>query len=462
MALALFSCEGDRTLDPRPNVIVIVADDAGYADFGFMGSTDLETPNLDQLAKNGTIFTDAHTSATVCAPSRAGLISGRYQQRFGFECNGVGDTLGLPVRIPTMGEVFKQAGYQTAAIGKWHLGKEEPYHPNNRGFDYFYGFLAGSRSYFPNENADQAGHPQAILRNNQQVSFSGYLTDVLGEQAVKYIKTNRSRPIFMYLSFNAVHTPMEAEEADLQRFDGHARQTLAAMTWSMDKNIGRVVDALQAEQLLSNTIIFFLSDNGGATNNQSSMGPLKGWKGNKYEGGHRVPFLVSWSDSLPAGQRYDGLTSALDIFPTALAAAGIPPVFTDGVNLLPFIRGEVEGPPHQSLFWRKDQMAAARIDSIKLIRLNGYGLRMYNLEQDLGETTDLVRVDPKRYLRTKAALNNWEESLSSPKWLESQAWNEVTFEIHQALMENREPNYINPRQMNAFKEKVQSDSTLTQ
>ena len=223
----------------KPNIIVILADDAGYIDFGFMESKDLETPEIDKLAESGIIFSDAHVSATVCAPSRAGLLTGQYQQRHGFEANGK-PGFGLSDEVVTMADVFKAGGYKTYALGKWHLGSDDPSdHPNKRGFDDFYGFLSGGRSYFPIKNPT---NDIMLQHNGERVVFDGYLTDVLGEQSVKFVteSAKNKEPFFMYLAYNAVHTPMEAKEEDLKRFEGHSRQTLAAMTWSLDENVGKL------------------------------------------------------------------------------------------------------------------------------------------------------------------------------------------------------------------------------
>ena len=299
LMLGLSSCRFSKTGAPgqdaqQPNIIVMLIDDAGYADFGFAGSEDLRSPHIDRLAEEGVIFSEAYVSATVCGPSRAGLITGRYQQRFGFECNPSGNFTGLALDEKTIGDALQEAGYVTAAFGKWHLGNDPQYRPNARGFDYFWGFLSGSRNYFSNDNQDQPGHTHSIRENAVFTQFEGYLTDRLGDKAVEFIDRNKERPFFIYWSPNAVHTPMEATEADLALFEDHPRQVLAAMTWSLDRAVGSIVDKLEEEGLLDNTLIFFLSDNGGAHNNQSSNAPLTGFKGNKYEGGMRVPFFVHW------------------------------------------------------------------------------------------------------------------------------------------------------------------------
>lgn len=437
----------------RPNILVIIADDAGYHDFGFMGSEDIPTPHLDSLAEMGTIFSDAHVTATVCSPSRAGLMTGRYQQAFGHECNVPPHTQGMEPSEHTLADALKTAGYRTMAVGKWHLGNRSVYHPNVRGFDEFYGFLEGSRSYFPNQRIDHPENYHAILRNRTQVDFDGYLTDVLTNEALGLLEESKDQPWFMFLSYNAPHTPMEAKEEDLQRFTGHPRQTYAAMMASMDDNIGRVRDWLDTTGQMQNTLIFFLSDNGGAENNQSSNVPLKGWKGNKFEGGHRVPFFVTWKGRLPSGHRFDGLTSALDIFATSIAAAGLEKSTgkpLHGTNLIPYLTGVRDGDPHQQLFWRKDKMAAMRQGPMKLIRLEGLGFRLYDLSSDLAESVDLRDELPDLFTSMAESMEEWERTLVAPYWYEDEGWNAVTYEIHHALMENRKPNFRTPTERTAF------------
>lgn len=435
----------------KPNIIVILIDDAGYADFGFMGCKDLDTPNIDRLAKSGIVFTDAHVSATVCAPSRAGLMTGKYQQRFGFEANDTGDKnsgdIGLSDDVVTMADVFKGNGYKTIALGKWHLGGHESDHPNKRGFDEFYGFETGSRSYFPIKNPSKK---KMLQHNGEHIQFKGYMTDVLGDQSVRFIEENKENPFFMYLSYNAVHTPMEAKKEHLEKYKNHPRQKLAAMTWSLDENIGKLQLKLEELEIADNTLIYFLSDNGGAANNTSSGGLLKGWKGNKFEGGHRVPFIVSWPSQIKAGEIFNGLSSSLDIFTTSLAAANIKKennLILDGVNLLPYLKGERTGDPHETLFWRKLEEAGARIGDYKLIRIKGFGSTMYNLEADLGETNNLKEVNQKKFNNLEKELQKWESQMKEPLWAEPRDWMDVTHHIHKSLMQNKEALYSNPYQM---------------
>ena len=429
--------------DPLPNIIIILVDDAGYIDFGFMGSEDLSTPRIDELAESGVVFTDAHVSASVCAPSRAGLMTGQYQQRFGFEANGTAG-IGLSDDVLTIADVLQQNDYNTYALGKWHLGEESSDHPNERGFDKFYGFLAGSRSYFPLKNPSDE---QALQHNGKRVTFEGYMTDALGDQSVAFVEQSKDTPFFMYLAYNAVHTPMDAKEEDLEKFKDHPRQKLAAMTWSLDENVGKLLDKLDELSIRENTLIYFLSDNGGAHNNDSKTGPLKGWKGNKFEGGHRVPFVVSWSQQVAGNQTFEGLTSSLDIFATSLAAAGIEKpenVLLDGVNLLPHLTGEKEGEPHEKLFWRKLDKSAARVGDYKVISLEGYDSVMYNLNDDLGEVNDLSTAEKDMFSKVMRDYRQWEAPLMKPLWAEGKEWVDVCSHIHKRLMQNKEAAYKDP------------------
>lgn len=450
----LAGCSETREEEPsggkavQPNIVVILVDDAGYADFGFQGETDLSTPNIDSLAASGVIFSDAHVTATVCSPSRAGLLTGRYQQRFGYESNSPPEEQGLDTMERTMADLLQESGYKTGAFGKWHLGMQPEFHPNSRGFDEFYGFLSGSRPYFPASLQDRPGSPQAIMHNREYVSFDGYLTDVLAERAVSFIEASKLDPFFVYISFNAVHTPMEATLDDMKRFIGHPRQTLAAMTWALDRSVGNVMDKLDELGLRENTLVFFLSDNGGAAFNNSSNNPLKGWKGNKFEGGHRVPFFLSWPGTLEGNSRFDGLTSSLDIAATAAALASPAAEeiarTLDGVDLLPFLSGEKNGDPHDFLCWRKEDASAVRMGDWKLIRLDEMDPVLYDLAENLEETGNMSGINPEKLDEMISVLDNWESEMGEPRWHEDPAWIKVTRNIHEALMKNREPGRIAP------------------
>ncbi len=454
------SCINSKTIlkaDKKPNILIIMIDDAGYADFGFMGCKDLETPNIDKLALGSVVFTDAHVTSSVCSPSRAGFLTGRYQQRYGYECNEGDGYTGMDTAQVTIAQMLKSNGYVTATFGKWHLGYEEKQQPKSKGFDYTYGFLGGGRSYFyrPNKD-DSSGSKNAILENDKPVKFDGYLTDVLGDKAVNYIQTHKNQPFFIYWAPNAVHTPMEASKADMERFKGHPRQILAAMTYALDRSIGKIMAELKNQGVLDNTLIFFLSDNGGAHNNQSINLPLKGFKGNEYEAGHRVPFLMSWQGKIKGGVNFNGLTSSLDIFTTCLDAANIktkPISPLDGVSLLPYFNGTATGNPHKELFWRKDRNAAVRFENFKLLRVRDVGYRLYDLKNDLGETIDTEKTDSVMFNTLKKDLINWESDKMKPIWTEGKTWDLITQMIHEDLMNNRKVQVKNPEDLKKYQSK---------
>ena len=423
----------------KPNVIVILIDDAGYADFGFMGSKDLKTPNIDKLATQGAILTDGHVAATVSGPSRACLISGRYGHRFGYECNPDNEKSGLPLSEETIGDIFQRNGYTTGAIGKWHLGSKDNQHPNQRGFDFFFGMKSGGRDYFyDTSRSDRPGRNENILRNNKQDKFDGYLTDAFTHEAIQFMQGTTS-PFMLYLAYNAVHTPMQATREDLALFKGHPRQKLAAMTHALDRGVGELMTYLKESNKLENTLIFFLSDNGGATINNSSNDPLKGFKGNKFEGGHRVPFLVVWDGKIAPNTTFNGLSSSLDIYTTALDAAGISTKDAknklDGVSLLPYLVDGKNGDPHKILFWRKMHTKAARYNDYTIIMTQGVDTVLYDLKSDLAQFNDISSDNPKLLKKMIKSIDKWEEGCIKPLWIEN-GWSKTTDGIHRRLMDN--------------------------
>ena len=328
-ALLIYVAGSLTAAEPRkPNVIVILADDMGYADVGVNGCKDIPTPHIDSLAKNGLRCTNGYVSHPYCSPTRAGLLTGRYQQRFGHEFNPGPPTdrtpgIGLPLTETTLADRLKAAGYKTGLVGKWHLGHtDDAFHPLNRGFDEFFGFLGGSHSYL----RSGTGHT-AIYRGKQEVQEKEYLTDAFAREGVAFIEKHKAEPFFLYWAFNAVHGPMEAAEKYRARFPAiqePKRRTYAAMLAALDDGIGRGLARLKEAGIEDDTLIFFLSDNGGPEAvNASDNGPFNGVKGTAYEGGIRVPFLVQWKGKLPAGKVYDQPVIGLDISPTALAAAGV-------------------------------------------------------------------------------------------------------------------------------------------
>jgi len=394
---------------------------------GCQGNKDVPTPNIDSLAKNGIRFTSGYVSCPICAQTRAGLMTGRYQQRFGFETNPGSETyadekFGLPRSETTIAERLKAAGYVIGMFGKWHLGYKPELQPPARGFDEFFGFLSGANNYLPNARRGAARNP--ILRGAQTVEEKEYLTDAFGREAVAFIEKHHDQPFFVYLPFNAVHAPLEAIEKYLKRFDAikdTKRRTFAAMLAAMDDNIGRVLATLRQHQLEEQTLIFFLSDNGGTTPQTSSSNvPLRGYKGQVLEGGIREPFIIQWKDHVPAGKVDDRPVIALDIHPTALAAAGVPLSADwklDGVNLLPYLTGENTGLPHDTLYWRFHDQHAIRRGDWKLVQTRiDPKPQLYNLAQDVSETTDLADKEPAKFKELNDAWNAWNAQLMAPLW----------------------------------------------
>jgi len=413
------SAQGKR----RPNILLIVADDLGYAGIGCQGCTDIPTPNIDSLATNGVRLTNGYVSCPVCAPTRAGLMTGRYQQRFGLEFNPgpeatAASDYGLPLSEATLAERLKRLGYATGMVGKWHLGYRPEFSPPKRGFDEFFGFLGGSHPYLPGKG----GGP--ILRGLEPVEEKEYLTDAFAREAVAFIEKHRREPFFLYLAFNAVHAPMEASEKYLERFKAikdERRRIHAAMLAAMDDAVGQVLATLRKHRLEEDTLVFFISDNGGPTGvNTSRNDPLRGFKGQVLEGGVRVPFIVQWKGVLPAGKVDDRPVIALDILPTALAAAGgssVPEGKLDGVNLLPYLRGENPNPPHAALFWRFGEQWAIRQGAWKLVQdRQAPRPQLYNLEEDVGESRDLFEKEPKRVRELTERWQAWNAELVAPRW----------------------------------------------
>jgi arylsulfatase A-like enzyme len=453
----VLSADAWSAQEKRPNIILIVGDDMGYADIGVHGCRDIPTPHIDALAAAGVRCTSGYVSGPYCSPTRAGLLTGRYQTRFGHEFNPGGGQrrprrrqaqggqdaqrqaqgqgaarrrrIGLPLSETTIADRLKAAGYTTGLVGKWHLGGGDRFHPQRRGFDEFFGFLGGAHPYFPAE----AGR---ILRGNERVEEKEYLTDALAREAMAFIDRHREQPFFLYLAFNAVHTPMHANEARLEKFkdiSDERRRTYAAMMSAMDDAIGAVAEKLRETQLEENTLVFFISDNGGPTmpgtsGNASNNAPLRGSKRTTLEGGIRVPYFVKWPAQLPAGKVYEQPVIQIDLLPTALAAAGVEigdDKVIEGVNLLPYLRGEDDAAPHEALYWRLGRQMAIRQGDWKLVRYDATvdGLRgqftepkLYNLAADIGEANDLMDEEPEKAAALQADWDEWNKSNVPALW----------------------------------------------
>ncbi|HEX3727845.1 MAG TPA: sulfatase-like hydrolase/transferase, partial [Pirellulales bacterium] len=327
------------------------------------------------------------------------------------------DVFGLAATETTLPDRLKKLGYATGMVGKWHLGYRPEFNPLKRGFDEFFGFLGGAHSYVDSA----ADKNNLVYRNQQAVDAGAYLTDAFGRESVAFIDRHKDHPFFLYLAFNSVHAPLQAPEKYLQRFTSIAdtkRRTFAAMLSAMDDNVGLVLDKLAAEHLDQQTLVFFVSDNGGPTAQTSSSNvPLRGFKAQVLEGGIRVPYMVQWKDKLPAGKQYDQPVVSLDIVPTALAAAGAAPDdHLDGVDLIPYLTGAQTTAPHENLYWRFGQQWAIRQGDFKLLHQPQGGRQLYDLAHDVGEQHNLVTERPELARDLEQAWQKWNSQLMAPRW----------------------------------------------
>ncbi|MER2491798.1 sulfatase-like hydrolase/transferase [Catenovulum sediminis] len=426
--------------EQQPNILLIISDDAGYHDFGFHGSKTMKTPNLDAFAKQGILFKQAYVTAAVCGPSRAGLFTGKYQQKFGFEENNVpgymsesgltGNEMGLPLSELTVADHLRQLGYSTGLIGKWHLGDHDKYHPMRRGFDHFYGFRTGSRSYYAyDENELNSRQNERMERGFKGYKeHQGYLTDALVEETSQFISrsVHTKQPFFAVLSLTAVHAPMQAKPEDLAPFPDltGTRKILAAMNLNMDQQLGLLFDKLEQLNIADNTLVVFVNDNGGPTDqNYANNYPLSGTKANHLEGGIRVPMLIRWPAKLPANTRFEYPVSTLDLMPTFLSVAGANlSEFThlDGVNLLPYLtdnaQNKTRSRPHKTLYWKKENRAAIRYMDWKLLRFPDRPAELYNIAKDEAEQINLANQHPTIVKQLYKKLFEWELTLERPLW----------------------------------------------
>jgi arylsulfatase A-like enzyme len=462
----------------KPNIIVILADDLGYADISAYGVHRVNTPNIDSIGDEGIKFTDGYASAPVCAPSRAGLQTGRYQERFGFEYNDgpatrdVQQGLGLAVGEITLGQQLKAAGYHTGAIGKWHLGSNDPFYPTNRGYDEFVGFLPGETAYIdprlpgvhywtpaqeaalegraPSAKSTRAARRKAASgaeagprpvrgalsqvvegRNHTVVhNENQYLTEYWADRAVGYIhrNSNRAQPYFLYLAPNAVHAPLMVTDKYYKRFayiKNERNRIYAAMIAALDDAVGRVLREVDASGQGRNTLVYFMTDNGcaGYYEGMCSCDPLRGGKLSHYEGGVRVPFMMRWPTRIRPHQVDHRVVSLMDVFPTSVAAAGgsLPKDrIYDGVNLLPYIAGGNKSDPHGELMWRRRPLVSIRKGDWKLWESVGpvYGdyKLLFNLKTDLNETTNQATKYPAKVKELEADIAQWSKDLQDPKW----------------------------------------------
>lgn len=438
----LFAIATSGSSAPPPNIVLVLCDDLGYADVGFNGSPDITTPAIDALAENGIVCTSGYVAHSICGPSRASLLTGIYPQRYGGQYNipSYHPEFGVPVDQPFLSEVLQQSGYHTGIIGKWHLGEGEAFHPNQRGFDEFYGFLGSGHKYFPDkyraalkrELAAGKEQPSANLlpleHNGKQVRETGYLTDAFTREAVKFIEDHAKRneePFFLYLAYNAPHAPFEAKAEDMAAFpniNDKKRRTLAGMVRAIDRGVGEVVDALKTADAFEDTLIIFLSDNGGKAGGPMSNAPLRGGKRGVEEGGFRVPMFFHWPQQITKGRRYDHPVLTLDFFPTLLKLAGapVPNKGLDGKDIWKQLvtgKNAHRGDMFYCISHHSDRTeVSAILDGWKVSRIRQRDWELYHLPNDIREKNNLSRKHPEKVRQMTKQIKAWADTHEQPKW----------------------------------------------
>ena len=459
MAASEVTAEADN-----PNIIVLLADDLGYGELGCQGNEEIPTPHIDSIAANGVRFTNGYVTGPNCSPSRAGFLSGRIPTRFGYENNPIGHrnenpAIGFPTSETTLAETMQDAGYTTGLLGKWHLGGTAAYHPFRHGFEEFFGFMHEGHYFvqppyegvttmlrrktlpdgevgrwigkkkliyhkWPSNEPDyDADNP--IIRGGQPVMETEYLTDALTREAVDFIDRHDDKPFFLYLAYNAVHSPLQGADAYMRKFShiqDIQRRIFAAMLANMDDSVGAVMKQLRKSGLEENTLVFFLSDNGGPTRElTSSNAPLRGQKGMMYEGGLRVPFMVQWKGTLPKGKVYNHPVTSLDIYATAAAnAKATAPENIEGVDLIPYLTSKRSDRPHDTLFWRQGNKAGLRHGDLKLVRMGGRKAvgnakwELYDLSKDISEERNLAKANPEHLSELVALWKKMNGEMQEP------------------------------------------------
>lgn len=403
----------------KPNLLIFYSDDQGWGETGCYGNNEIPTPNIDALAANGIRFTQGYVAATYCSPSRAGLLTGKYPTRFGHEFNAVANKSGLRLDQVTLANRLKDLGYATCCVGKWHLGNSDPYRPTKRGFDEFFGTLANTPFFHPKNFVDSR-----ISNDVREVTDdSFYTTDAYAQRSIDWLDKNKDKSWFLYLPFNAQHAPLEAPKKYLDRFPNiqdEKRRLFAAMLSAQDDAIGQVMAKLRQMGQEENTLIFYIADNGGPTQvTTSKNGGLRGFKMTTFEGGPRVPFFVQWKGHLPAGTTYDFPVMNLDVLPTCMAALGAPVESSesiDGVDLVPFLRGDDSNRPHATMYWRFGEQWAVRHGDWKLVVARGGSgsPELYNLAEDVGERNNLASREPARVLELQKLFDAWNAQQAEP------------------------------------------------
>jgi arylsulfatase B len=462
--LFALACVSSALAADRPNIIFVIADDLGYGELGCFGGKDIPTPHIDSLARGGVRFTNAYVTAPFCAASRAALLTGRYQTRFGFEFNPIGaanadPNIGLPLDQVTLADVLRDAGYATGLVGKWHLGGAPRFHPQRRGFDEFFGFLHEGHYYVPppwtghttwlrrrtlpdgtqgrwtspdgrvvwsthlNNFEPDYDADNPILRNSQPVDEKGNLTDAFTREAEDFITRHKSQPFFLYLAYNAVHSPLQGADAYMKKFASIAdvqRRLFASLLGQLDDSVGRVLARVRAEGLEERTLIVFISDNGGPTRElTSSNRPLRGEKGQLFEGGIRIPLILQWKGRVPAGREESRMVSSLELFPTVATSAGAKtPKSLDGVDMLPRLVSGDTAPIRAQHYWRVTPQAALRSGDWKIVRARGpqAGWQLFNLADDIGEERDLAAAQPAKLAELEKAWRALDAEMIEAAW----------------------------------------------
>jgi arylsulfatase A-like enzyme len=413
-----------------PNIVLITADDLGYGDVScYDAPGSIPTPNIDALAASGVRMTNGYSVGSLCAPSRAGMLTGRYPQRFGFEfcqpaAGGGWNIFGMPETEVMLQERLRALGYATGLIGKWHLGYIKPRRPLARGFDRFFGPLAGWGGYYP----DSPGQPPIYDQDSPTGVLDDYLTRVQTRKSIEFMRSNASRPFFLEINYFAPHIPLQEPPSEYMWAFDHLegnRRVYAGMVAAMDEGVGQVVREIDNLHLKTNTLVIFMSDNGGSVKyRQASNFPFQNGKSSFFEGGIRVPFIFSWQGTLPKGKVSSAIVSGLDIVPSVMKATGVKearPEGIDGRDILAYLAGQRVEPPHCELYWRMADQRALRYFDWKFIQYNrpsdGAMMRkLFDLSTDPGEMTNLRYVRPDIMTIVREKYDEWNKHMIAPLW----------------------------------------------
>jgi arylsulfatase A-like enzyme len=433
----LLGCTSIQEKRIKPNIILFLIDDLGYGDLGCYGNKEIFTPNIDRLAEQGMRFTDFHSNGPMCTPTRAALLTGKYQNRFGEKFEGPlsGKTQyneGLPLEAVTIAEKLKEAGYATGMFGKWHLGYKPPYLPTNQGFDEFVGLAAGDEDH--HSHIDRWGR-EDWWKNEEKKMEDGYSVELITDHSKSFIERHQDQPFFLYIAHLAIHFPWQGPDDPAHRRAGttyendkwgiipdreNVQPHVKAMLESIDDGVGEIVRLLDELEIDENTLLIFTSDNGGYIHynqqfhNISSNGPLRGQKAEVYEGGHRVPMIARWPGKIGIGQASNETTMTFDLFPTFMQLAGIPgrsDQQLDGIDLSAHLIDQ-QNLPHRTLFWKMDDEIAVREGQWKLVKLGDQEAELYDLDNDLSETHDCASINQELLEELWTKYLDWEKQLN--------------------------------------------------